>query len=126
MNKLMLLAAVAVGYVLGARAGRGRYEQIRQTAQRVRDDPRVQEKSQQAADLAKEKAQVATAAAVDKAQTVAAAAVDKVKGADDVETEATGWPPAAGGCCWWTATPRTRRFSFWGSSRGFPGNSRPG
>jgi hypothetical protein len=94
----MLVAALAVGYVLGARAGRGRYEQIKQTAQRVRRDPRVQEKTQQAADLAKEGAQVATAAAVDKAQTVAAATVDKVKrNSDDGEpADATGWPPAAG------------------------------
>lgn len=95
MKKLMLLAAVAVGYVLGARAGRGRYEQIKQTAQRVGRDPRVQEKTQQAADLAKEGAQVATAAAVDKARTVGSAAADKVRGTDDQEPE-TGWPPAAG------------------------------
>lgn len=90
----MLVAALAVGYVLGARAGRGRYEQIKQTAQRVRNDPRVQEKSQQAADLAKEKAQVATAAAVDKAKTVGSAAVDKVKDNGEDET-AVGWPEAA-------------------------------
>jgi len=34
---------LAVGYVLGSRAGRERYEQIKRTAQRVADDPRVQE-----------------------------------------------------------------------------------
>ena len=33
MRKLMLLVAVAAGYVLGARAGRQRYEQIKQTRQ---------------------------------------------------------------------------------------------
>ncbi len=85
MKKLMLVAALAVGYVLGARAGRGRYEQIKQTAQRVRNDPRVQEKSQQAADLAKEKAQVATAAAVDKVKDLG----------EDEDESAAGWPQAA-------------------------------
>ena len=58
MKKLMLLVAGGVGYVLGTRAGRERYEQIKRTATRVKDDPRVQEKAQQAADLAKDKAPV--------------------------------------------------------------------
>jgi hypothetical protein len=52
MKKLMLLGAVAVGYVFGTRAGRQRYEQIKRVARRVKDDPRVQETTQQAADLA--------------------------------------------------------------------------
>ncbi len=98
MKKLMLVAALAVGYVLGARAGRGRYEQLKQTAQRVRSNPRVQEKSQQAVDLAKETAQVATAVAVDKVTSAGSAAVDKVKGGSDdavaVDGE-VGWPSAA-------------------------------
>ena len=58
MKKLTLLIAAAAGYVLGARAGRERYEQIKRTATRVKEDPRVQEKAHQAADLAKEKAPV--------------------------------------------------------------------
>lgn len=52
MKKWMLLGAVAVGYVLGTRAGRQRYEQIKRVARRVKDDPRVQETTHQAADLA--------------------------------------------------------------------------
>lgn len=58
MKKLTMLIAGGVGYVLGTRAGRERYEQIRGLAGKVKDDPRVQEKAQQAADLAKEKAPV--------------------------------------------------------------------
>ena len=42
MRKLLLLAAIAAGYVLGARAGRQRYEQIKQMFVKVKDDPRVQ------------------------------------------------------------------------------------
>ncbi len=36
MSKLMLLAAAGVGYVLGAKAGHGRYEQIRGHFDQVR------------------------------------------------------------------------------------------
>ena len=58
MSKLLLLAVGATGYVLGTRAGRERYEQIKGMAVKVKDDPRVQEKAHQATDLAKEKAPV--------------------------------------------------------------------
>ena len=42
MNKLVLLAVFALGYVLGARAGRKRYEQIRAKAQQLWNDDHVQ------------------------------------------------------------------------------------
>ena len=74
MRKLTMLVAGGVGYVLGARAGRERYEQIKRTATRVKNDPRVQEKASQAADLAKEKAPVVK----DKVTSVASTAADKV------------------------------------------------
>jgi len=56
MKKIPLLIAAAIGYVFGTKAGRERYEQIRGAAKKVTDDPRVQEKAHQAADLAREKA----------------------------------------------------------------------
>jgi hypothetical protein len=74
MKKLTLLVATAVGYVLGSRAGRERYEQIKKVATRVKDDPRVQEKATQAADLAKEKAPIVK----DKVAAAASTAADKV------------------------------------------------
>ena len=74
MKKLTLLAAGFAGYVLGSRAGRERYEQIKKVATRVKDDPRVQEKATQAADLAKEKAPVVK----DKVVSAASTAADKV------------------------------------------------
>ena len=70
----MLLVAGGVGYVLGTRAGRERYEQMKQMATRVKDDPRVQEKAHQAADLAKEKAPIVK----DKMAAAAGTAADKV------------------------------------------------
>lgn len=41
--KLTFFVGVGVGYVLGARAGRERYEQIMRSARRVSDNPSVQE-----------------------------------------------------------------------------------
>jgi hypothetical protein len=42
-NRLIFLAGVGVGYVLGARAGRERYEQIARTARKIKENPTVQE-----------------------------------------------------------------------------------
>jgi hypothetical protein len=40
--KLSFLAGFGAGYVLGSRAGRERYEQIRRTWEHAKDDPRLQ------------------------------------------------------------------------------------
>ena len=42
MKKLIILVAGGAGYVLGARAGRERYEQIKRWSHRVADNPAVQ------------------------------------------------------------------------------------
>jgi hypothetical protein len=42
-NKLLFVTGIGVGYVLGTRAGRERYEQIRRTAQKAKENPTVQE-----------------------------------------------------------------------------------
>lgn len=74
MRKLILLGVGFAGYVLGARAGRERYDQIKRFAVRVKDDPRVQEKAAQAADLAREQAPVVK----DKVASAAGTVADKV------------------------------------------------
>jgi hypothetical protein len=90
MKKLMLLAALAVGYVLGARAGRERYDQIMGLMGKIKDDPRVQEKAHQAVDLAKGQAPVVA----DKVSTAASAAASKVTGHGHTEpTEPNGARP---------------------------------
>lgn len=58
-KKLALLAAAGGGYVLGAKAGRERYEQIRSGAQRIAGNPKVQEATQKAQDQAAHAADVA-------------------------------------------------------------------
>ena len=42
MAKLSFLAGFGAGYVLGSRAGRERYEQIRRAYAQAKDDPRLQ------------------------------------------------------------------------------------
>ena len=52
MRKLGFLAGAALGYVMGAKAGRERYEQIRSTAQRLVNHPSVQQVKTEAQDQA--------------------------------------------------------------------------
>jgi hypothetical protein len=75
MKKLLALTAFAAGYVLGAKAGRDRYEQIRRIALRVKENPRVQETAHSAADKAREQAPIVGHKLADAAGTVA----DKAK-----------------------------------------------
>jgi len=58
MRKMTMLVSGGIGYVLGARAGRERYEQIRATALKVKGNPTVQATATKAADAAKEAAPV--------------------------------------------------------------------
>lgn len=55
-GKLQLLVGFGAGYVVGARAGRERYDQIAGKAQELWRAPRVQEKADQAQQAVKEKA----------------------------------------------------------------------
>ena len=42
-GKLLFLGGLAAGFVLGARAGREKYEELKQTAQKIKESPSVQE-----------------------------------------------------------------------------------
>ncbi|WP_187271853.1 hypothetical protein [Aeromicrobium terrae] len=57
-KKSMLLIAGAAGYVLGARAGRERYDQIKEHADRLVNNPTVQKAASDAKDVVAEKAPV--------------------------------------------------------------------
>ena len=86
MKKLLLLIAGGIGYVLGARAGRERYDQIAGMATKAKNDPRVQDAAHKAAETAKAQAPVVK----DKVTTAASTVTDKVKpsgGSDDLETQ---------------------------------------
>ncbi|MER5637315.1 hypothetical protein ABT095_10195 [Kitasatospora sp. NPDC002227] len=48
MWKLSMAVGVGIGYVLGARAGRQRYEQISKAARQIAQNPRVQDAADKA------------------------------------------------------------------------------
>jgi hypothetical protein len=70
MSKILLVAAGAAGYVLGTRAGRERYDQISEQAQRLWSNPKVQQKRQEAKDAAMAQAPVVKEKLADAASTV--------------------------------------------------------
>jgi len=54
--KISFLAGFAAGYVLGAKAGPERYEQIKSAATQVKDNPTVQQTTHQVTEAVKGKA----------------------------------------------------------------------
>ena len=89
--KLSFIAGFGAGYVLGAKAGRERYEQIRKSAAKVAENPRVQS----ATDAAKEKAGEVAAVAADVAKEKAGEAVEAVREKVSSQPEQPGGPVSA-------------------------------
>ncbi len=86
MRRLILLAGVAIGYILGAKAGRERYEQLAEQASKVWSDPRVQTK----VDEVKEQAPQVAAMVGDKAKSAASQAKAKASGQEGSYENETG------------------------------------
>ena len=78
IKKLTLLLALGLGYVLGARAGRERYEQIADGARRFAGNPKVQAAASKAQETVAEQAPVVAAVVKDKATAAASSVQDKV------------------------------------------------
>lgn len=55
-GKILFLAGLGLGYVLGTRAGREKYEQLKEQALKVWNDPRVQKQVDAVEDFVKDKA----------------------------------------------------------------------
>lgn len=55
-GRIMFVTGAAAGYVLGARAGRRRYEQIKAGAEKLWNDPNVQKSVDQVQTFVKDKA----------------------------------------------------------------------
>ena len=79
MKKQTLLAGVAVGYVVGSRAGRERYEQIKAGASRVAHHPKVQAAAGKAQDTVAQQAATVADVAKEKVTDAASTAADKVR-----------------------------------------------
>ncbi|MDM4763323.1 hypothetical protein QT381_09920 [Galbitalea sp. SE-J8] len=71
-GKILLATGLAVGYVLGTRAGHERYEQIKSAAARFWHDPRVQKQVHTAEDFVKDKAPDVAGFVADQGKKVAA------------------------------------------------------
>lgn len=95
LGKAALLVGLAAGYVLGARDGRERYEQIKAQATKLKNDPRVQQKTAQAADLAKEKAPILKDVAAKAGSGDAAGSQTSSPGTVDATGTAVGSPVTA-------------------------------
>lgn len=87
MSKVTIIAAGAVGYVLGARAGRERYDQIVATTNRILGDPRVQRQKAAAVDAIKANAPAVGATVLKAAMDAGSKAADAFSGDDDPQPE---------------------------------------
>ncbi|WP_235734969.1 hypothetical protein [Nocardioides alcanivorans] len=86
-GKLGVLIGFGIGYVLGARAGHQRYEQILAKWQEVRENPRVQEAAEQAVGAVAEQAQHAREAASEVADHAQAVVKEKAGEVVDMAKE---------------------------------------
>ncbi|MDP9806445.1 hypothetical protein J2S70_001027 [Trueperella bonasi] len=93
MGFLKTLTVGAIGYVLGARAGRERYEQIKTNAQKLWNSGTVREGRSKVRNQAAETFQQAQDVAAVKFQEAAEAVKDKVNSDDDeIHVEAVHVP----------------------------------
>ena len=82
MGKLTFVAGLAAGYVLGARAGRKRYEQIRTRAESVWASAPVQSRVETVRETVKDQAPAVAAKIGGVAKTVGAGAKERITGED--------------------------------------------
>jgi hypothetical protein len=76
-GKILLVVGLGVGYLIGTRAGRERYEQIKAQVSKLWNDPRVQRTVDQAEDFVKDKAPEVAEFLADGAKNVVAKAAGK-------------------------------------------------
>lgn len=95
-KRIAFVLGLGAGYVLGAKAGRQRYQQIVGKAQDVWHNPNVQAKADQAQHLAKEKAGQAGSAVAgsvkEKAGAVGSTIADKVSRSSDESSSSPSAP----------------------------------
>ncbi|PWN03335.1 hypothetical protein DJ010_09505 [Nocardioides silvaticus] len=95
MSKISFLAGAGLGYVLGARAGRQRYDQIKSGAQGVWNNPKVRETVSHAQDLAAEKGPEVGHKIAETATAAAHKASDKVSSGSDDSGDGTAYSGSA-------------------------------
>ena len=80
-GKILFVAGLGLGYVLGTRAGREKYEELRTAALKVWNDPRVQKQVDAVEDFVKDKAPEVADFVSDNAKKVVAQVSGKKPGA---------------------------------------------
>lgn len=89
-NKLVLLTGVAVGYVLGTRAGREQYNRIREQARSLWGDPRVQEQVSHAQAAVREQVPVVQEKVAGATRTAVDRATSRGRGEDELNDSGGG------------------------------------
>ena len=90
--KTGLLLGFGAGYVLGARAGRERYEQIRQGWERFSGSPTVQRTAERTKEVAEEQAKRTLHAVQQGVEKAGSAVKDRLGKDSDEEAIAESWP----------------------------------
>lgn len=85
MKKFLLIGAAAAGYVLGTKAGRERYEQIKRQTEKLWNSDPVQHGVHEAEGAAKNAASAAGTKVADAASTAGSKVSARVKGDDSSE-----------------------------------------
>jgi hypothetical protein len=70
-GKILLVLGLGIGYVLGTRDGRARYNQMKSAALKVWNDPRVQEQVNAATEFVKENAPEVASAVTENVKKIA-------------------------------------------------------
>lgn len=91
-GRILFVVGLGIGYVFGTRAGRARYNQMKNAALKVWNDPRVQEQVSAATEFVKENAPEVAAAVTENVKKIAQR-VEAARSAKSPATPAT--KPAA-------------------------------
>ena len=78
-GKILFVAGLGLGYIFGTRAGREKYEQLKTTAQKFWNDPRLQKQVDAAQGFVKDQVDAAQDFVKDKAPEVAEFVTDNAK-----------------------------------------------
>jgi hypothetical protein len=98
VKKLLLIGAAAAGYVLGTKAGRERYEQIKRQSSKLWNSEPVQQGVHEAEGVAKHAASAAGSKVADAASTAGSKVAAKVRSDDSSDpTEPPPPPPTSTG-----------------------------
>src|SRR5690606_42000033 len=96
-GKILFVAGLGLGYVLGTRAGREKYDQLKTSALKVWNDPRVQKQVDAVEDFVKDKAPEVADFVSDNAKKVVSQVSGKKSGNSGGSRSSSGGSTSSGG-----------------------------